>query len=210
MIQFAIQQYAEGELYKEILNLHSLEIEHSAAVASIAVIFAMGCEVFSAERSRRVGDGCTVARCWLRLASPRFTVSLVQTLSGDEKSKFENHVNLGLQLLQKMDFPISETIQKLILSHHERWDGLGYPNGLKEHQVTELAQLLSMADLLNDMMFGRLDGVTRSPEEAVSCFMKLQGGDSSCRYFNPILFESICKLLGSEVENHEPRHHERK
>ena len=66
-------------------------------------------------------------------------------LDPEERAALRTHTRTGLELLQS-DL-ISPLVKIVVRSHHERWDGSGYPEGLKEQQIHELARIAAVADV---------------------------------------------------------------
>jgi putative nucleotidyltransferase with HDIG domain/PAS domain S-box-containing protein len=66
-----------------------------------------------------------------------------------EFSLIKTHPQLGHNLLRKIDF--GYPIAKIILQHHERLDGSGYPNGLKEENILFEAKIIAVADVVEAM-----------------------------------------------------------
>lgn len=66
-------------------------------------------------------------------------------LSGPEYAMIRTHVQSGYDILKKIDFPWS--IAEIVLQHHERVDGSGYPNSLSGDQILLEARILAVADV---------------------------------------------------------------
>lgn len=65
-------------------------------------------------------------------------------LSREERALIESHPVIGQKLVQTLGLGSQE--EDLILHHHERWDGLGYPDGLARDEIPLLCQILALAD----------------------------------------------------------------
>ena len=64
------------------------------------------------------------------------------------------------------NIPDFSSIAKEILYHHERWDGKGYPLGLKEKEIPLLSRIITIVDAYDAMQSNRSCKKTLSPEEA--------------------------------------------
>jgi HD-GYP domain-containing protein (c-di-GMP phosphodiesterase class II) len=62
-----------------------------------------------------------------------------------EYELIKSHVRAGYDILKRIEFPWP--IADIILQHHERLDGSGYPQGLKVDQIMQLARILAVADV---------------------------------------------------------------
>ena len=67
------------------------------------------------------------------------------------------------------------TVLPIIRSHHERWDGLGYPDGLRGEQIPLLARILQLADIYDALTTVRPYKAAYTPEEALSIIMEETG-----------------------------------
>ena len=84
-------------------------------------------------------------------------------------------------------------IAEYILTHHERWDGKGYPQGLKGEDIPLLSRMTAIADAYDVMRSGRFYKRTLSKDEAIKELRK-----SSGTQFDPTLVEEFIKILEEE------------
>jgi putative nucleotidyltransferase with HDIG domain len=74
-------------------------------------------------------------------------------LSSDEFSRVAGHAEIGAAILRHVDFLEEATL--IVRHHHERWDGTGYPDGLKGEQIPLAARLFAIADTLDALTTDR-------------------------------------------------------
>src|SRR5688572_31161432 len=79
-----------------------------------------------------------------KLAIPEHILAKPGPLTPEEFQKVQIHPEVGVEILRSVPFPYPVT--PLILSHHERWDGRGYPSGLKEDAIPLGARVVCIAD----------------------------------------------------------------
>ena len=79
-----------------------------------------------------------------KLAIPEHILAKPGPLTPEEFQKVQIHPEVGAEILRSVPFPYPVT--PLILSHHERWDGRGYPSGLKEDAIPLGARVVCIAD----------------------------------------------------------------
>ncbi len=77
-----------------------------------------------------------------------------------------------------------------ILAHHERWDGTGYPQGLKESSIPLLARITAIADAYEVMSHGRPYKKAMSKNEIIAEFRRCSG-----KQFDPELVEVFLAVL---------------
>jgi putative nucleotidyltransferase with HDIG domain len=74
-------------------------------------------------------------------------------LSAEEWALMRSHPEAGVELLKGIDFP--EDVLPVILSHHEKWDGSGYPHGLTGESIPLVARILGLADAYDALTTAR-------------------------------------------------------
>src|SRR5438045_4133436 len=79
-----------------------------------------------------------------KLAVPEHILAKPGPLTPEEFQKVRVHPQVGAGIISGVPFPY--LVAPLILSHHERWDGRGYPAGLREHDIPLRARILSIVD----------------------------------------------------------------
>jgi putative nucleotidyltransferase with HDIG domain len=86
-------------------------------------------------------------------------------LAPEARKIIEDHPALGMQLLKPIT--IWEDILPIIASHHERWDGGGYPNGQRAEEIPIGARVVAVADAFDAMTRVTPHGKHRSADEAL-------------------------------------------
>lgn len=79
-----------------------------------------------------------------KLAVPEHILAKPGPLTHEEFQKVRTHPQVGAEIIASIPFPYP--VAPLILSHHERWDGRGYPAGLKENEIPLGARILCIVD----------------------------------------------------------------
>ncbi|HZU39898.1 MAG TPA: HD-GYP domain-containing protein, partial [Solirubrobacteraceae bacterium] len=80
-----------------------------------------------------------------KLAIPTSVTQKREGLTGEEWELMRSHPRLGLELLRGDDF--SPLVKAIVLRHHERWDGSGYPDGKRGTEIHEMARIAAVADV---------------------------------------------------------------
>ncbi|MDI3519750.1 MAG: hypothetical protein PWQ34_1897 [Caldanaerobacter sp.] len=88
------------------------------------------------------------------------------SLSPFERRIMEFHPSKGAEWLKERDFP--EEIVTIVETHHERYDGIGYPYGLKGDEIPFLARVLAVCDAFEVMIKGRHYKLPKSLTEALN------------------------------------------
>src|SRR6187397_1801440 len=88
-----------------------------------------------------------------KLAVPEHILSKPGPLTQEEFQKIRVHPQVGAEIISAVPFPYP--VAPLILSHHERWDGKGYPRGLKAEEIPLGARILSVVDYFDALTSDR-------------------------------------------------------
>jgi hypothetical protein len=99
-------------------------------------------------------------------AVPQSLIAKPGRLTSDERALIERHPELGYQAIQKAGLKY-DWLAQVVRQAHERWNGQGYPNKLKERQINEFAQIIGLVDVFDALVSPR--GYRRRffPHEAV-------------------------------------------
>lgn len=95
------------------------------------------------------------------------------TLNSEEYAEIKRHSEAGYHIA--LSSPDLSFLADSILAHHERYDGLGYPKGLKGEEIPFYARILCIADALDTMAGYRAYKNTMSKEDTVNEFKRLSG-----------------------------------
>ena len=88
-----------------------------------------------------------------KLAVPEHIISKPGRLTREEFEKMKIHPVVGAEILERVRFPYPVT--PIVRAHHERWDGTGYPDGLKGEQIPLGARVLAAVDCLDALATDR-------------------------------------------------------
>ncbi|CAN5618473.1 hypothetical protein BH23ACI1_BH23ACI1_18870 [soil metagenome] len=125
-----------------------------------------------------------------KLAVPEHILSKPGPLTPEEFQKIRAHPKVGADIISAVPFPYP--VAPLILSHHERWDGKGYPAGLKGEQIPLGARILSVVDYFDALMAERPYHKAMSSEGAVALLRHEAG-----KGFDPVVVGQFIELLPS-------------
>lgn len=102
----------------------------------------------------------------------------------------KEHVLVGTALLNKI--PMYKELAEIIRYHHERYDGTGYPDGLKEEEIPPLSRILIVADAFDAMTTNRIYKGRKSIDESVNELKRFAGVQ-----FDPIVVKHAQEVLSS-------------
>jgi diguanylate cyclase (GGDEF)-like protein/putative nucleotidyltransferase with HDIG domain len=108
-----------------------------------------------------------------KLAIPEHIVSKPGRLTPEEFEKMKTHPLVGAEILEKVGFPYP--VVPIVRAHHEKWDGSGYPFGLKRTNIPIGARILSAADFFDALVSDRQYRRALPPEEALKSLLAESG-----------------------------------
>ncbi len=94
-------------------------------------------------------------------------------LDSHERKLVENHVRQGLRIIQQAG-GASMPVMNMIACHHERFDGSGYPQGLKGKKIPKIARIAALVDCYDAMITPRAHAPARSSFAAIQELMELK------------------------------------
>jgi diguanylate cyclase (GGDEF)-like protein/putative nucleotidyltransferase with HDIG domain len=123
-----------------------------------------------------------------KLIIPAEVLNKPAKLDDDEWALMRRHPEAGVELLAGIDFPWD--IRPLIESHHERWDGRGYPHGLAGEAIPLTARILCLADVFDALTSQRSYKQSMSVVDAMDVMRRDVG-----RAFDPGLFDEFERVI---------------
>ena len=108
-----------------------------------------------------------------KLAIPDAILLKPDVLTDKERKIMENNVQIGYDLVKRI--PFLADAAEIILTHHERWDGRGYPRNLKGNQIPLNARIFAVADTLDAMTSDRPYRLACSLQDARNEIRRLAG-----------------------------------
>lgn len=121
------------------------------------------------------------------------------TLTKEERAIMKTHTTIGANLLSKLPFyqnePIIKYAHDICKYHHERYDGNGYPEGLKGDEIPIAAQVVSIVDAYDALISKR---VYKEAIDGITALKMIE--DGKCGVFNPLLIECLKEIQPSIEE----------
>ncbi|HLB64041.1 MAG TPA: HD domain-containing phosphohydrolase [Anaerolineales bacterium] len=114
-----------------------------------------------------------------KIAVREATLTKAGPLSPEEWEEMRQHPEVGARMVQGI--PYLAHAVPIVLHHHERWDGSGYPHGLKAEEIPEEARLMAVVDVFDAMTSDRPYHPAYSPEHAREEILSLSGQQFDAR-----------------------------
>ena len=114
-------------------------------------------------------------------------------LTKEEFEAMKQHTIIGARMLDRLEMYHDEEMMKYAYEicrwHHERYDGKGYPDGLKGEEIPISAQVVSLADVYDALVSDRVYKKAYSHEKAIEMIL-----NGECGMFNPLLLECLVEI----------------
>lgn len=123
-----------------------------------------------------------------KIAVPDYILNKPGKLTAAEFEKMKMHTVVGAQIMERVNFPYP--VVPIVRHHHERWDGRGYPDGLKGEQIPKTARILTVVDCFDAVREDRQYHKGLSREEACELLRKNAGTQ-----FDPRVVDAFLKNL---------------
>jgi diguanylate cyclase (GGDEF)-like protein/putative nucleotidyltransferase with HDIG domain len=126
------------------------------------------------------------------MAVPEHILSKPEALTPEEFERVKIHPRVGAEILRNV--PFGGPVGELVLAHHERWDGLGYPAGLRGESIPIGARILAIADCYSTLQADRPYRPARTEVESVAVLREYAG-----TAFDPALVDLLIARLNMPV-----------
>jgi len=121
-----------------------------------------------------------------KLAVPEHIISKPGRLTPEEFEKMKIHPVVGAEILERVKFPYP--VVPIVRSHHEKWDGTGYPDGLRGEDIPVGARILSAVDCLDALCTDRQYRKALPLDRAIGVVVQEAG-----RSFDPRIVEVLAR-----------------
>ena len=113
-------------------------------------------------------------------------------LTPDEWEIMKTHTTIGAELLSGSNSPLMKMAQIITLTHHEKWDGSGYPRGLKGEDIPLVGRICSICDVFDALTSNRPYKKAWTPKEAMTEIQQQSG-----KHFDPQLLKPFSAILSA-------------
>ncbi|MBL8179056.1 MAG: diguanylate cyclase [Bryobacterales bacterium] len=137
-----------------------------------------------------------------KLAVPEHIISKPGRLTPEEFEKMKIHPVVGAEILEHVQFPYP--VVPIVRHHHERWDGTGYPDGIRGEEIPIGARILSAVDCFDALASDRQYRRALPPEEAMAEVVRLSGKSYDprvveCLQANYKKWETLTHAMGKDT-----------
>jgi hypothetical protein len=127
-----------------------------------------------------------------KVAIPDAILLKTGALTDEERAVVETHAEEGYRLLRGSSSSILDMAATIARTHHERWDGGGYPRGLRGERIPVEGRIVAIADVFDALTSDRVYRKAFTVEQAIEMMREESG-----RHFDPQLLDAFLQVLGS-------------
>lgn len=160
--------------------------KHSKMVSKYSILIAEKLN-FTEKEKNKLRIGALLHDCG-KIGIPDNIINKPDKLSDDEYTIIKNHTILGTNIIKHITN--DEKIIHCVRSHHERWDGKGYPDGLSGNSIDIFARIVCIADVYHSMTSDRAYREALTQERVIEEFIKGKGTQ-----FDPNLVDIVVKMI---------------
>lgn len=124
-----------------------------------------------------------------KIGIPDNILKAPRKLNDDEMNIMKTHAEIGHKILSQSKTPLFDMAAEIALCHHEKWDGSGYPNGLKQTDIPESARIVAIADVFDALTMKRPYKKAWGNKEAFDYILKESG-----KHFDPSLVDVFINI----------------
>jgi len=117
-----------------------------------------------------------------KIGIPEVILNKPGELTPEEREIINTHARIGYDILNKSDRPILKAASIIAYQHHERWDGTGYPQGLKEKEIHLYGRMSAIIDVFDALINKRCYKPAMPIEKVINVMQTGKG-----TYFDPVL-----------------------
>ncbi|MCX6558205.1 MAG: HD domain-containing protein, partial [Candidatus Aminicenantes bacterium] len=111
-------------------------------------------------------------------------------LDPEEWEIMKTHTTIGAELLAGHNSSLMKVASSIALTHHERWDGKGYPQGMKSEEIPLVGRIVALSDVLDALLSDRPYKKSWPMENALNEIEALRG-----KAFDPSLVDALHEAL---------------
>ncbi|MDH5537426.1 MAG: HD domain-containing protein [Betaproteobacteria bacterium] len=214
------QELTFGQMFRIMNDLHATLRERDSALAGLERAHNEALHLLALAAEYRDGDtgthvvrvgalsgivaracGMDIAYCnQLRQAAPMHDIGKIGvpdnvlkkpgTLTPSEWALMREHANIGAKILEDGKAPVFQLAAEVARSHHEQFDGSGYPNGLRAEAIPLSGRIVALVDVYDALTMDRCYRKAFTPEQAITMIEKKVG-----QHFDPKVFETFAGVL---------------
>jgi HD-GYP domain-containing protein (c-di-GMP phosphodiesterase class II) len=202
IITFSVTQSSTVSLAIHLAKSYLTKDNFLNRIVAVSYFLTKNCNISDEDALSDVICGAYFSHVGLTLTPLTIARTPYRMLGDKEKSLYQKHTILGHHLIKKCQIHLSERCKKIILDHHERISGDGYPSMKYSEQIETLAQIVGAVAHIFEYSTGRITGGKLSMK-AIIIALRTKSYLPGLEFdFGDLVFQSIISLINTDkVEN---------
>lgn len=121
-----------------------------------------------------------------KIGTPDHVLKKAGPLTDEERAVMKQHPEMGAKILSSSRVPVFRLAAEVALTHHERFDGTGYPKGLSGEAIPLCGRITAVADFYDALTMDRVYRPAFSAEKALEMLVELRG-----TAFDPVVVDAF-------------------
>ncbi|MDQ6423113.1 response regulator [Paenibacillus sp. LHD-117] len=168
--------------------------QHTERVADLAVKIALALGL-PAEEAALIGRAAPLHDIG-KIGIPDGILLKPGRFTPEEFAKMKLHTDIGASILEGSRFPVLQVARIIALTHHEKWNGAGYPSGLSGETIPLAGRIVAIADFYDALTHERPYKRAWTQEEAIA-EIRIQSG----QHFDPKVIEAFFSVIENGLTN---------
>ncbi|QQZ58859.1 HD-GYP domain-containing protein [Paenibacillus sonchi] len=174
-------------IFKNVLDL--LDAVHAKQVGQLAEALAVQAGL-SAGEAALIGEAAVYHDIG-KISIPESLLKANRPLTAEERLRMQRHVEYGLSILSVYQMnPMMDVARIIVATHHEHWDGSGYPRGLKGEQIPLCGRIVALCDVFDALTSERSYKNAWSVEDTLEYIAQHKGS-----HFDPALANLFIAMI---------------
>ncbi len=128
-----------------------------------------------------------------KLGVPEYVLLKPGRLTKEEFDKIKKHPEIGAAILDPVEFPWP--VLPVVKYHHEKWDGTGYPDGLKGDEIPYTARILAVCDVYDALTSNRSYRKAWTHQKAIEEIRRTRGS-----HFDPVIADAFLEVVDEVIQ----------
>jgi len=124
-----------------------------------------------------------------KVGLPHALLAKLESHAEEDLPEMQRHTLLGETIIGDCNSPILREVKELALHHHEKWDGTGYPHGLKGEEIPVTCRIVALANTFDAMTTSRYDRPALTRQDAIAEIRTMRGA-----HFDPAVVDAFLRI----------------